>query len=72
MQAAKLMARDAGRTQFFHQCPRQYETLMRMIDELVFEDSPKYSEFVDILMDVSISSDAYAHTVYCITDKIPL
>lgn len=50
------MARDAGRTQFFHQCPKQYETLMGMIDGLVFEDSPKYNEFVDVLMDVSISS----------------
>ncbi|KAL4001626.1 Protein kinase domain family protein [Acanthocheilonema viteae] len=52
VQAAKLMARDAGRTQFFHQCPKQYETLMGMVDGLVFEDSPKYNEFEDVLMDI--------------------
>ncbi|VDN43137.1 unnamed protein product [Gongylonema pulchrum] len=46
------MARDAGRAQFFHECPRQYDTLMKMIDSLVFDDAPKYNEFVEVLMDI--------------------
>lgn len=47
------MARDAGRQQFFHQCPKQYERLMQMIDALAFEDCPKYNEFNDVMIDVS-------------------
>ncbi|VDM14030.1 unnamed protein product [Wuchereria bancrofti] len=52
VQAAKLMARNTGQKQFFHQCPKQYKILMQMIDVLVFEDSPKYHEFINVLMDI--------------------
>ncbi|VDN01179.1 unnamed protein product [Thelazia callipaeda] len=50
--AAKLMARNDGRTQFFHECPKQYEAIMTLIDSMAYEDRPHYSEFVDLLMDI--------------------
>uniref|UniRef100_A0A914ZH05 Protein kinase domain-containing protein n=1 Tax=Parascaris univalens TaxID=6257 RepID=A0A914ZH05_PARUN len=52
VQAAKSMSRNAGRKQFLHDCPRQYDEILTMIDALAFQDEPKYSEIRRLLDEV--------------------
>ncbi|KIH47643.1 hypothetical protein ANCDUO_22294, partial [Ancylostoma duodenale] len=48
--AAKLSARQGdGRIQFLSDTPPQYNMLLTWIDALVFEDTPPYSKFYNIL-----------------------
>lgn len=54
VQAGKQMARKAGRAQFFHNCPRQYDTILVLIDALKFEDDPKYEDLYHNLEEVRI------------------
>ncbi|VDK47371.1 unnamed protein product [Anisakis simplex] len=52
VQAAKEMARNEGRMQLLHDCPRQYDDILSMIDALVFQDEPNYDEFRRLLDEV--------------------
>uniref|UniRef100_F1L2K5 Serine/threonine-protein kinase n=1 Tax=Ascaris suum TaxID=6253 RepID=F1L2K5_ASCSU len=52
VQASKLMARQEGRAQFLHDCPRQYDDLLTIIDALVFQDEPQYELIHAILNDI--------------------
>ncbi|KHN77422.1 putative serine/threonine-protein kinase [Toxocara canis] len=57
VQAGKEMARDAGRAQFFHNCPQQYDNLLVLIDALKFEDDPKYDQIHRTLDEASIRKE---------------
>uniref|UniRef100_A0A915ARE9 Protein kinase domain-containing protein n=1 Tax=Parascaris univalens TaxID=6257 RepID=A0A915ARE9_PARUN len=52
VQASKLMARQEGRAQFLHDCPRQYDDLLTIIDSLVFQDKPQYELIQAILNNI--------------------
>uniref|UniRef100_A0A0M3HXZ7 Protein kinase domain-containing protein n=1 Tax=Ascaris lumbricoides TaxID=6252 RepID=A0A0M3HXZ7_ASCLU len=52
VQAAKLLSRDAGRAQFLHNCPQQYDEILTMIDALLFFDEPKYDQIRRLLNQV--------------------
>ncbi|KHN86942.1 Tau-tubulin kinase 1 [Toxocara canis] len=52
VQAAKFMSRDAGRVQFLHNCPRQYDEILTMIDTLAFPDEPRYEQIRRLLDEV--------------------
>uniref|UniRef100_A0A915ARC3 Protein kinase domain-containing protein n=3 Tax=Parascaris univalens TaxID=6257 RepID=A0A915ARC3_PARUN len=54
VQAAKLLSRNAGRAQFLHNCPQQYDEILTMIDALVFSDEPKYDQIRRLLNEVGI------------------
>ncbi|VDK46599.1 unnamed protein product [Anisakis simplex] len=52
VQAGKEMAREGGRAQFLHNCPKQYDAMLTHIDALKFEDDPKYDDIYRTLDEI--------------------
>lgn len=52
MQEAKQSVRGPKRAEFFNGCPRQYDTLLDLIDKLSFESQPPYDELQKLLLEV--------------------
>ncbi|CAJ0950225.1 unnamed protein product, partial [Mesorhabditis belari] len=49
VQLAKTHARTSGRVQFLYECPRQFDSLLNMVDDLQFESTPKYEAMMDLI-----------------------
>uniref|UniRef100_F1L8W5 Serine/threonine-protein kinase n=1 Tax=Ascaris suum TaxID=6253 RepID=F1L8W5_ASCSU len=64
VQAGKQMARKAGRAQFFHNCPRQYDTILVLIDALKFEDDPKYEDLYHNLEEIRKENGIRMHSKF--------
>ncbi|VDM39685.1 unnamed protein product [Toxocara canis] len=51
---AKKHARAEGRTEFLHNCPKEYDTILSMIDALEFEQNPNYNHICALLNEVAV------------------
>ncbi|VDN52660.1 unnamed protein product [Dracunculus medinensis] len=52
VQTAKISARNEGREKFLENCPKQYDNILNIVDELNFKDEPNYDEMKQILLEV--------------------
>lgn len=49
-----MFARTQGRSEFFYQCPKFYDELLTMNDNLTYESEPSYQKIYDILSQVCL------------------
>ena len=53
VQDLKTIARTSARVDFFKGCPKQYDSLLTMIDKLTFDSTPPYEALLKLLLEVS-------------------
>lgn len=71
VQSEKEAVRDDGMEKFFDKCPKQFASLLQIIDCLKFEQEPPYEKIYDILNDVSAYTMtllfSFDHFLKCLT-----